>query len=160
MLGIITCCGYSIFKHGFTSSIGDVLYYLRLLSILAHKCRRSISLYVTFLMYVHWFYVSIACLSALWWIHRCAHLLPAVSTRLIRALLIAILLLLLLELSEMGLNGSGGLLDLNRAQRRSGWHVRHSTGPVADVGVWAGQDTGYSQRGRGNSHGGIVCSSG
>lgn len=50
-------------------------------------------------------------------------------------LLIAILLLLLLELSEMGLNGGGGLLDLNRAQRRSGWHVWHGTGPVADVGV-------------------------
>lgn len=51
------------------------------------------------------------------------------------AFLIAILLLLLLELSEMGLNCGGGLLDLNRAQRRSGWHVWHGTGPVADVGV-------------------------
>lgn len=79
--------------------------------------------------------MSIACLSVLWWIHRRAHLLPAVSTPFFSALLIAILLLLLLELSEMGLNGGGGLLDLNRAQWRSGWHVWHGTGPVADVGV-------------------------
>lgn len=52
-----------------------------------------------------------------------------------RAALIAVLLFLLLELSEMGLNGGGRLLDLDGAQRGGGWHVRHGTDPVADVGV-------------------------
>lgn len=49
--------------------------------------------------------------------------------------LVAVLLLLLLELSEMGLNGGGRLLDLDGAQRWGGWHVRHDTDPVGDVGV-------------------------
>lgn len=91
--------------------------------------------------------------SILWWIQRRPHLLPVVSSLSVH--LIAVLLLLLLELPEMGLDGGGGLLNFDGAEwRNSG----HGARPIAGIGVWARQDTGYSQRGRGNSHGDIVCS--
>lgn len=68
--------------------------------------------------------------------------------------LLPILLFLLLELPEMGLDGAGSLLNFNRAEWRiDGWDAP----PVAGIGVWARQDTGYSHRGRGNSQGDIVC---
>lgn len=66
--------------------------------------------------------------------------------------LLSVLLLLLLELPEVGLDGAGGLLHLNGAERRNG----RGACPVAGVGFWAGQETGDSQRG--NSRGGNVCS--
>lgn len=68
--------------------------------------------------------------------------------------LLPVLLLLLLELSEVGLNGAGCFLHFNGAERRN----RRGACPVAGVGVWAGQETGDSQRGWGNSRAGKGCS--
>lgn len=53
----------------------------------------------------------------------------------LRSALVAVLLLLLLELPEVGLDGGGRLLHLHGAQRGGGRHVRHGTHPVAHVGV-------------------------
>lgn len=69
--------------------------------------------------------------------------------------LLAVLVFLLLELPEMGLDGGGSLVSLNRAERG---HSGQSACPIAGIGVWTRQDTGDSQRGRGNSHVGILCS--
>lgn len=68
--------------------------------------------------------------------------------------LLAVLVFLLLELPVMGLDGGGGLVSFNGAERRN----RRGASPIAGIGVWARQDTWYSQRGSGNSHGDIVCS--
>lgn len=76
------------------------------------------------------------------------------SPRALSLHLLPILLLLLLELPEVGLDGAGCFLHFNGAERRNWRGAR----PVAGVGVWAGQKTGDSRRGRGNSHAGKVCS--
>lgn len=68
--------------------------------------------------------------------------------------LFPILLLLLLELPEVGLDGAGCFLHFNGAERRNG----RGAHPVAGAGVWAGQEAGDSQRSRGNSRTGKVCS--
>lgn len=76
------------------------------------------------------------------------------SPRALSLHLLPILLLLLLELPEVGLDGAGCFLHFNGAERRNWRGAR----PVAGVGVWAGQKTGDSRRGRGNSRAGKVCS--
>lgn len=104
-------------------------------------------------------YMSAQSSCSLWWIQLLPVVCRTCCTRITRpssfVRLLAVLLFLLLELPEMGLDGGGGLLDLNGAERGSG--VRGAC-PIAGIGVWARQDTGYSQRGWGNSHVDIVCS--
>jgi len=83
----------------------------------------------------------------------CSLILPAPPSLSVH--LLAVLVFFLLELPEVGLDGRGGLLNLNGAEWRD---IRRGTRPIAGNGVWARQDTGDSHRGRGNSHGDKVCS--
>lgn len=104
-------------------------------------------------------YVITQSSSILWWIHTCPPPASRPPSPSLFVHLLAVLVFLLLELPEVGLDGGGSLLDFNGAERRNGGHGHgHGARPIAGIGVWARQDTGYSQRGRGNSHGDIVCS--
>lgn len=103
--------------------------------ILGHTCRRSKSLCYIFIVCTLCFFFLLLSSS---FPTPCLFLpldpLAAAAARSSLGL-IAVLLFLLLELSEMGLNGGGRLLHFDGAQRRGGWHVWHGADPVADVGV-------------------------